>query len=83
VARLGLKRQRGEAPGQYAQRAVVAIPELSDQLWLITNLYNELAYENPNPPGVSSAETLRKFCRAVAGFKPDRRRRVEDDGVIL
>jgi len=83
VALLGLKRQPGEAPGQFALRAVAALPESSDQLWQITNLYNELAYEDANPPGERSAEVLQKFCRAVARFKPDRRRRPEEDRVII
>ena len=36
-------------------------------------MYNDLAYAGATSSDGSSAEVLRKFIRAVAGFKPDKR----------
>jgi transglutaminase-like putative cysteine protease len=44
MARLGLKRRPGETPGQFALRAMRALPGYSDQVARITGLYNDLAY---------------------------------------
>jgi transglutaminase-like putative cysteine protease len=83
VAELGLKRQPGEAPGAFAQRAGGALPESSDELWQITRLYNELAYADSRRVGQGNDELLDRFIRAVSGFKPDRRRKVTEEEVIV
>jgi len=73
VARLGLIRKPGETPAQFALRAMAAQPRFSDQLRRITRMYNDLAYADATSSDGSSAEVLRKFIRAVASFKPDKR----------
>ena len=73
VARLGLMRKPGETPDQFALRAMAAQPRFSDQLSRITGMYNDLAYAGATSSDGNSAEMLRKFIRAVAGFKPDKR----------
>jgi hypothetical protein len=83
VARLGLQRRPGEAPSEFASRAVAALPESSGELWQITNLYNELAYQGADAPEEGGTELLHRFIRAVAGFKPGKRRPVESAGVAV
>jgi len=83
MARLGLKREPGETPGNFAQRASGGIPAYSDQLWRITGLYNELAYAGTSPPDASHAAKLREFIQAVTRFRPDRRRGPVQETVIL
>ncbi len=73
VARLGFSRKPGETPEQFALRVMAAQPHFSDQLWRITGLYNDLAYADVKSIDSSRAELLRKFTRAVASFRPDRR----------
>jgi hypothetical protein len=73
MARLGLIRKPGETPSQFAQRASQVQPRFFDQLWQIAELYNDLAYADAKSSTGRSAEALRKFRRAVSGFKPDRR----------
>lgn len=72
MARIGLVREPGETPSQFALRAVEALPAATDELWRIAGLYNELAYADITTPAGSSKETLRKFTRAVVGLKLDR-----------
>jgi hypothetical protein len=55
-------------------RAALVQPRLSEQLWRITGLYDDLAYTASASSHDSAAEMLRKFTRAVSGFKPDRRK---------
>jgi transglutaminase-like putative cysteine protease len=81
LARLGLRRLPGEAPGEFALRAATDVPDSSDGVWRITNLYNELTYEEGG--GGEKAEVLARFVRAVSAFKPDRRRKVSDEGLIV
>jgi len=71
MTRIGLVREPGETPGQFALRAKEAVPGCADQLWRITALYNELAYAGATSSKGSSAQMLE---RAVASFKPERRR---------
>lgn len=78
VAGLGLVRAPGEAPGQFAQRAVEALPAFSEQLQRITGLYNDLAYAGEN-----NKAALLKFTRAVTRFRPDRRRGLTEETVSL
>jgi transglutaminase-like putative cysteine protease len=74
MARLGLIREPGETPGQFALRAAEALPGFSGELWQIASLYNELAYAEVTSPVGSSTETLRRFTRAVTGLKLDGRK---------
>jgi hypothetical protein len=52
---------------------MAAQPRFTDQLSRITGMYNDLAYAGATSSDGNSAEVLRKFIRAVAGFKPDKR----------
>jgi transglutaminase-like putative cysteine protease len=83
AALLGLKRQPGEAPGEFALRAAAAAPESTDELWRITNLYNELAYEGRSSVNSDGVDVLKRFIRAVNKFKPDRRQSVEADDTLV
>ncbi len=83
LARLGLIRKPGETPGQFALRAMAAQPRFSDQLRRITGMYNDLAYADATSSNASSAEVLRKFIRAVAGFKPDKRTELVEETTSL
>jgi transglutaminase-like putative cysteine protease len=83
LAGLGLQRQCGEAPGAFARRAVGELPESSEELWQITSLYNELAYTDTPGGGQGADKLLDRFIQAVAGFKPERRRKTTDEEVIV
>jgi hypothetical protein len=78
MAGLGLERAPGEPPGQFAQRAIEALPAFSEPLQRITELYNALAYA-----GASDKAALAKFTRAVKRFRPDRRRGLTEESVTL
>lgn len=78
MAGLGLVRAPGEPPGQFAQRAIEALPAFSEQLQRITGLYNELAYA-----GQHDKAALATFTRAVNRFRPDRRRGLTEESVTL
>jgi transglutaminase-like putative cysteine protease len=67
---LGLTREPGEAPGDFAQRASEHAPEFSDELVRISTLYQQLAYAGP----ASGGQSLEDFVEAVKSFRPDRRR---------
>jgi protein-glutamine gamma-glutamyltransferase len=73
IARLGLVRETGETPDQFATRAAQAQPRISEQLWQITRMYNELAYAMARSPDNSDADMMRKFTRAVSSFRPEGR----------
>jgi hypothetical protein len=78
MAGLGLVRAPGETPGQFAQRAIEALPAFTEQLEQITRLYNTLSYA-----GEHDKTELVRFSRSVNRFKPDRRRGLlEDDNTI-
>lgn len=83
MARLGLVREPGETPGQFAQRAVEELPVYAQELEKITRQYNKLAYADGNNSGGNMAESLGNFVRTVRDFKPNRRRGVVDDTAIL
>jgi transglutaminase-like putative cysteine protease len=78
MAGLGLVRAPGEPPGQFAQRAIEALPAFSEQLQRITGLYNDLAYA-----GEYDDAALKTFTRAVNRFRPDRRRGLTEESVTL
>ncbi|MBK6738785.1 MAG: DUF3488 domain-containing transglutaminase family protein [Haliea sp.] len=78
MAGLGLERAPGEPPGQFAQRAIEALPAFSEPLQSITGLYNDLAYA-----GAPDKAALAKFTRAVKRFRPDRRRGLTEESVTL
>ena len=78
MAGLGLEREPGEPPGQFAQRAIEALPAFSEPLQSITGLYNDLAYA-----GAPDKAALAKFTRAVKRFRPDRRRGLTEESVTL
>jgi protein-glutamine gamma-glutamyltransferase len=78
MAGLGLVRAPGEPPGQFAQRAIEALPAFSEQLQRITGLYNDLAYA-----GEYDDAALKTFTRAVNRFRPDRRRGLKEESVTL
>jgi hypothetical protein len=74
-------RAPGETPGQFAQRAVVALPVYAKELEQITRQYNAIAYTKVDGSGGSMGEALGRFTRAVNRFKPARRRGVIDETV--
>jgi transglutaminase-like putative cysteine protease len=74
MARLGLIRGPGETPGQFAVRVEKALPASAEQLQLITGLYQQLAYVDQHTSEDQCARWHREFSRAVARFKPERRR---------
>ena len=73
LATLGVTRQPGETPAQFAARSGRLLPALSPQLESITSLYYELAYSAGEAAVESSTDRLRQFTRAVADFKPNKR----------
>ena len=81
MAKLGLVRAPGETPGQFAQRAVAALPVYAKELEQITRQYNAIAYTKVDGSGGSMGEALGRFTRAVNRFKPARRRGVIDETV--
>jgi transglutaminase-like putative cysteine protease len=70
MTRLGVARRPGETPNQFAMRAAIEVPEYSNQLQRITDLYNELAYADTKSSAGGVENTLREFKRAVGMFKP-------------
>ncbi|MFT4518568.1 MAG: transglutaminase-like putative cysteine protease [Halioglobus sp.] len=74
LAGLGVERERGEAPSQFAARAAQALPTLAPQLSEISGLYNELAYGNSTTQASALSDELESFIKKVAAFKPNRRR---------
>lgn len=74
MAHVGLVRERGETPGQFARRAATALPEGDEKLRTIATLYNELAYARSTESDGNIAAKFKQFARAVADYKPDRRR---------
>jgi len=82
MALIGLVREPGETPGQFAQRVNASLTDYSTQLQQITSLYNELAYTNELSQD-SQAQMLNKFARAVARFNPERRREQMEQTISL
>ena len=83
MSHLGLDRRAGETPGQFAQRSIAALPAFSEQLEQIARLYNELAYSRDASSEQLTVQALDEFVSAVKAFKPDRRRAVTDENVIV
>ncbi len=83
MTRIGLVREAGETPGQFALRATRAVPDWSDHLSEITALYNQLAYADASLSDRNSKLVLGRFTRAVSGFRPNRRRGRVDEPVSL
>ncbi|MGB1141158.1 MAG: transglutaminase TgpA family protein, partial [Halioglobus sp.] len=73
MEKLGVQRFPGESPAQFARRAAARLPALAGQLAEIARLYDELAYA---PSGAAmDTESLSRFERVVADFRPGRRDR--------
>ncbi len=64
LARIGLRRNPAEGPRDFAQRAVAARPNLSDQVERITEIYIGLRY------GGDDAGRLRELRENVRAFRP-------------
>ncbi len=72
LARLGLPRQQGEAPGRYAARVAETWPHLAPDVSRLTGRYEDLAYA---PDGAArQAAALGRFRREVARFRPGKPR---------
>ncbi|MEH6518053.1 MAG: DUF3488 and transglutaminase-like domain-containing protein [Halioglobus sp.] len=69
VARLGVARDPGEAPGDYARRASQKLPLLADSIQAISTHYDQLAYAGGATPSSADFELLKK---AVNRFKLQR-----------
>ncbi|MCR9104809.1 MAG: DUF3488 and DUF4129 domain-containing transglutaminase family protein [Gammaproteobacteria bacterium] len=70
---LGLQRQSGETPGQYALRVKQALPASSATIDNITRLYNELAYADSALSSADRQDGLRRLRQAARQFRPNRR----------
>ncbi len=65
LARVGLPRERSEAPGDYAQRVAMARPELAVECQSITGIYDALSYRE-----VGDQQALSLLRRQVRSFNP-------------
>jgi len=74
MALVGLVRAPGETPDQFSERAEQALPACAEDVRQITGLYRQLAYIGDQAPEQNRLQWLKQFMRAVARFKPDRRR---------
>jgi transglutaminase-like putative cysteine protease len=72
LARLDLIRRPGETPGQFAQRVEKELPDYTEQLWQITDLYNQLAYADTQRSAGNAAQNLQHFARVISRFRPKR-----------
>lgn len=73
LARLDLIRGAGETPSQFAQRVAEEFPDYAEQLWQITDLYNQLAYADAQRSAGNAAQSLQHFARVINRFRPKRR----------
>ena len=73
LARLDLIRGPGETPSQFAQRVAEEFPDYAEQLWQITDLYNQLAYADAQRSAGNAAQSLQHFARVINRFRPKRR----------
>ena len=73
LARLDLIRGAGETPSQFAQRVAEEFPDYAEQLWQITDLYNQLAYADAQRSAGNAAQSLQHFARMINRFRPKRR----------
>ena len=69
VARMGVVRDPGEAPGDYARRASQKLPLLADSVEAISRQYEQLAYAGGATPSSADFELFKK---AVNRFKLQR-----------
>ncbi len=74
LGEIGVTRQRGETAGQFARRAIEALPAHEKELRRITRLYTTLAYAPREDRGSADAELLQEFVTAIKRFRPERRR---------
>jgi transglutaminase-like putative cysteine protease len=65
LARVGVVRRIGEAPGHYLSRAARALPGQREELAILMRAYLELRYAHDEPP----TEPLRIFQRSVRDFR--------------
>jgi hypothetical protein len=70
LAKLGVERQSGEAPGVFALRAAEELPAAAGDIERITALYDDLAYSDYGVGGRSHSDLLLLLKRAVSGFRP-------------
>ncbi|TGD71388.1 DUF3488 domain-containing protein [Mangrovimicrobium sediminis] len=63
LARMGVVREAGEAPGSYARRAAQAVPRLAQSIESITRCYQQLAYADD--PAREAAALQREMQQAV------------------
>jgi hypothetical protein len=68
LARLGLPRRQGEAPGRYAIRVAEEWPHLAPEVSRLTGRYVELAYAPDR--AANQAASVGRFRREVARFRP-------------
>lgn len=70
LARIGIVRERGEGPDDFATRVIRQRPDLTTEVAWISRLYIQLRYG-----GGGSHPQLERLRRAVRGFSPGRSRR--------
>jgi len=68
LASVGLVREAGEAPVDFADRAALALPQCADGVQRISALYARLSYA---PDGADPQE-IKAFAREVRRFRPSR-----------
>jgi hypothetical protein len=66
LARVGLRRAKGEAPRVFAQRVINQYPELAEQVNLITQLYEWIRYSD-------CQIAISELTMAVNRFRPSRK----------
>ncbi|MEM9256259.1 MAG: DUF3488 and transglutaminase-like domain-containing protein [Pseudomonadota bacterium] len=77
LARIGLAREQGEAPGPFGRRVEAALPAYADQVERITGLYTRISYAGERPSRANASEEEEEFIRLVKRFRPERRRNTE------
>jgi len=65
LAKLGLPRDKGEAPASYAVRVSIALPDLAEEVGQITKLYEQLVFQELTQKSLSIS-----FSRKVKAFRP-------------
>ena len=69
LAKREIRREPGEAPGAFSNRAATALPAAASNIHQITTLYGDLAYANESLSANRRKDLLRQLGRAVRGLR--------------
>ena len=74
VEKRGVRRQPGETPDEFANRACAELPALAEQIRQVTRMYTHLAYADGGLDRARRESILRDFSRAARRFgrRPER-----------